>query len=439
MINIYPYTDTHELNLDWILKQIRLIANEVNEFEALNKITFAGVWDITNNYPAWTIVDNGGDGFISLKPVPAGIDISNTEYWQQVANYSTIYADFNARITALENITKKGFDNSGKWVFLGDSYDFYGGGWCDTVINVLRLGANAFKETVSGHGFYTGAWENDLRSFAAGRTDLDEFKHIVIVGGLNDALPGAMSGTTLQDDINSFFANAASLFPNALVSVAYVGNILNDSPYISGRTAANIIKAINIYNAVIPNNGGQILHNTEYIMHNYSLFDADHAHPNASGNYRIAMGVIDALIGGSCNVLYEYEGATSMIGADFQCSGYRCVVNNEIESIELYNVCNPNRGTTDTVTDAWYDLGVLPSGILTYCNRLTTITARRSQSANAVTYTIAAKIEDRHLYIASRQLNDYSGYTSMNLSSGTRLDLFDVCFTISTLTDSQAY
>ncbi|MBO5809656.1 MAG: SGNH/GDSL hydrolase family protein [Bacteroidales bacterium] len=445
MINIYPYTDTHELNLDWILKQIRLIANEVNEFEALNKITFAGVWDITSAYQAWTLVDDGaGNGYISLKPVPAGVDLSNTEYWQQVCNYAAIFTDFDNRINALEAQAAKGFDISGKWVFLGDSYDTTNGSWIDAVIYRLGLAqnVNAYNIAVSGHGFYGGSWENDFRAFVAGRTDLNEFKHVIIGGGLNDALPAAVTGSTLNDAIVSFCNAVKQFMPNAHISVAYLGNILNDSAYISGRTAGNIIKAIQIYNNSLPDNGASVMGNTEYIMHNYGLFDADHIHPNASGVYRIANGVMQGIMTGRCNVLYEYVGDAAdgpyAIGTDFQCLSYKCVVNNNIVNIVLNTVCEPMRTWTENFDDNWFDLGELPAGILPYYSDIFITNGSYSSNSNADYLYIACRIEDHHLFISNRRLSTYSSYMSVSIASTRRLDVGDINITFPTLLDSQA-
>lgn len=101
--NQYPYTDFHELNLDWIIMKIREVTKEMNDFKVINKITFFGNWDITKQYPAWSVVNNNGDGYISIKPVPSGVDIANTDYWILVANYSALYADLQNRVNALEN------------------------------------------------------------------------------------------------------------------------------------------------------------------------------------------------------------------------------------------------------------------------------------------------------------------------------------------------
>lgn len=101
-INKYPYTDQHELNLDWVISKIMQLTHDMDDFKVVNQISFNGTWDITKQYPAWAFVDNGGDGYLSIKPVPAGVELTNEIYWRLVANYSAIYADFQDRIITLE-------------------------------------------------------------------------------------------------------------------------------------------------------------------------------------------------------------------------------------------------------------------------------------------------------------------------------------------------
>jgi len=50
------------------------------------RITFGGDWDSTNNYETLTVVNNAfGVKYISLQDVPAGIDISDTTYWEPLS------------------------------------------------------------------------------------------------------------------------------------------------------------------------------------------------------------------------------------------------------------------------------------------------------------------------------------------------------------------
>ena len=86
--NIYPYSDIHELNLDWILKTVKGLEGEMSEFTAANKIKYGGAWDISKQYEAWTVVSASDGAYISKVPVPAGIAIDNDNYWIAMGLYT---------------------------------------------------------------------------------------------------------------------------------------------------------------------------------------------------------------------------------------------------------------------------------------------------------------------------------------------------------------
>lgn len=80
-LNQWPYSDMHELNLDWIIAEVKRLGLKMNSFEASNSIKYEGIWDITKEYTAWSIVQFGNESYISSKPVPAGILLSDTNFW----------------------------------------------------------------------------------------------------------------------------------------------------------------------------------------------------------------------------------------------------------------------------------------------------------------------------------------------------------------------
>ena len=86
-INKFPYSDAHELNLDWIISECKRLAEEMKSFEAINQVTYYGQWDITTQYGAWSVVNYKGYAYMSIKIVPSGIDIHDQNYWVYVSQF----------------------------------------------------------------------------------------------------------------------------------------------------------------------------------------------------------------------------------------------------------------------------------------------------------------------------------------------------------------
>lgn len=101
-MNIFPYSNFHELNLDWIIDKIKENSENLTEFVKLNTIKYANPlqWDITKQYEANTIVIDDATGFayLSTKPVPTGVALERTEYWVPVFNVYAIYEDIKTGV-----------------------------------------------------------------------------------------------------------------------------------------------------------------------------------------------------------------------------------------------------------------------------------------------------------------------------------------------------
>ena len=110
-LNQFPYSDTHELNLDWIIKTVKNLAAEMNDFTVVNKIAYADPinWDITTQYPAFNIVydDVSEQLMISKQPVPKGISINNTDYWTIVSPFKIDTVLDNDSVNPVANKTLK--------------------------------------------------------------------------------------------------------------------------------------------------------------------------------------------------------------------------------------------------------------------------------------------------------------------------------------------
>lgn len=88
----YPYTDPTRSNADWIIKTIRELEKNLTDFIKLNVIKYANPlqWSIARQYESNTVVVEpiSGKAFLSVNPVPSGIDILNTDYWTLIGSFN---------------------------------------------------------------------------------------------------------------------------------------------------------------------------------------------------------------------------------------------------------------------------------------------------------------------------------------------------------------
>lgn len=340
--NKYPYQDNHELNLDWCIAKIREMEIGWDEFKAVNTITIGGIWDINKAYAKYTIVDDGNYGYLSLKPVPAGVLITNTEYWQKVANYSGLMISLQGRVTALEttvgdnssglvkdmndaqsdittlqgNITTlQGNINSlntaitrmnlisGSIVCIGDSYlEGYnpGGsnvtGWGDTLRAMLGKPNSKMKSYYKGGtGFCaTNGGENFITlvgtAAADSAIDNDDVTLVLFGGGWND------KGNTvaqLNTGITSALNAVASNFPNARAMFAYMAWDENSGNF----TVYNKLYLPDRYTQAIAGTKMIFLENIYQALQFRNYLFSDGTHPNSNGQKAIASAILSSLLG----------------------------------------------------------------------------------------------------------------------------------------------
>lgn len=358
----FPYSNFHELNLDWIIEEMRKLRTDMTKFTALQKLNFAGTWDIGKAYPQWSIVqDSEGNGYISIKPVPYNVQLSNTEYWRPVANYDALYAAFNQRITTIESdVTDINSDISDinsdienlktanesirhatysmrnrHVVMIGDSYSMGshgidGRGWpyylqeitgCNADVTAQLSGGGFIAKALSGD--YQGKnYEETLTSVytamsAANRAAID---YIIVCGGINDIAQGTTS--EIGDAVTDFCIAAKTLFPYAKLVVL---PLYSDAGFGSGYWNDAGVWTI-IYNGILKYNGLHAVYdyaithgaistpNSIFWLQGRTAFGSgDGIHPNDLG-YRQQGRRIAAFIEGGVS---EYDsGAITSTNAD---------------------------------------------------------------------------------------------------------------------------
>ena len=97
-----PYTNFHDLNLDWIIEVLNEFNTKLTDFVSLATIKYADPiqWDITRQYEANTVVvDSNGNAYLSVRPVPSGVSLDRAEFWTKIGNFDELWADVKRAIT----------------------------------------------------------------------------------------------------------------------------------------------------------------------------------------------------------------------------------------------------------------------------------------------------------------------------------------------------
>ena len=122
--NEYPYTDFHEVNLSWVIKELRSFATTLDQFVSINSLKYADPiqWNITSQYEKNTIVIDplSGTAYISTKPVPVGVILTDTNYWTVVFDLERFVTrannNFTIRVEESTTLTATFPTNQGEWV-----------------------------------------------------------------------------------------------------------------------------------------------------------------------------------------------------------------------------------------------------------------------------------------------------------------------------------
>lgn len=290
--NNFPYTNFHELNLDWLLGEMKKLRGDFETYAETYQLHYADpiFWDITKSYEPMTIVvdQNTNWVYMSRKPVPPGVQITDTDYWMPVGDITSIQNQLNAldgRMDDAENdiddlqgdmndaqgdigdlqtdvgdlqtdvaalkVLARGNLKGRKCILIGDSYAYGTGG-------VVGQGWPYYFLNYSGMTMTAGAWHSGAGFVAKGNNDdhgldgetykqmtfeemfdactasltsaqKDAVEYVICLGGLNDYNEYDGGGELINNAsaVTSFIANARSTckYANVIVLPVYCATI----------------------------------------------------------------------------------------------------------------------------------------------------------------------------------------------------------------------
>lgn len=327
MINTYPHSSMHDMNLDYLLKVAKHAEEDHKEWSDIKGTAQKQIDD--------AIKDSLDSGEIGKVVNDATTKVIN----EQIEPLKGQVGTNTAEITKLQK--REGlFDHSGKTIIIGDSYTV---GYTPDG-NITPWTTNFIKYTglenviISANGGASFSTSNNSFLMLLNQIEADpSVKQILVVGGYNEF--GSYS--EIENAINAFYGVAQTRFPNAKIFVAMVAW----SVYSTQWNRFKIAKSV--YNTQRKN--WNYLNGSEYILHADGFMGSDGFHPNTTGQERIATYLAEAVKTGSCHPSF-YDVTANFEAGDFTAalgSSWTLITNySENTSNIIWGdyVCFPNSG-----------------------------------------------------------------------------------------------
>lgn len=249
----------HEPNVDWLICQLEQALETWNQVEGEINNLEPIVSNIMNQY----VSDGTMLNIINQSVLNRKFLIVGDSYALGYSQSGTLYTPFPTYISANSNISVECVATSGA-------------GFAN-----IGTGAGEGKNFLATLQSYTG--------------EKNEITDIIVAGGYNDR---THNSPEITNAVKKFYAYATENFPNAKISVAFIGWSLFPTEYESLRATAQVYSQCGLY-------GMGVIGGTENVLHQVSFFDSDGIHPNTLGQIAIAVYIASFLRGGNADVFKD--------------------------------------------------------------------------------------------------------------------------------------
>lgn len=340
----FPYTNLHDLNLDYILKNLKALETSLSEYADVNSIKYADPfeWDITTAYGVNTLVSDGTVIYLAKKPVPAGIALSDSEYWKPVfdaSGYNLLQDQINANRLVLGTHTEQiAAVNTRVDETNADVQDV--ADHLTDLIPAITRPAQMFSETyavcfgdsntmpnppdgygntfericafipfkdhksygISGAGFQSGLSSGpQISAQIAGANDFaaNSVGFVFVMGGINDWNYSDFNATTFGQAVASTLTQIRSKFPNALIVCAFDGGHMWPNENMMLYQTAMERNCVQRKMCAYVSLADLCLHNSLWASNSAAYTAAERSHYSPAGANAIAARVVSGLFGNS--------------------------------------------------------------------------------------------------------------------------------------------
>lgn len=351
----FPYTNFHDLNLDWILKEMK---NFLDHYSEINQNIDNGLGSLTDktNEGLDSLTDKTNEGNESIT--------QNTE-----SQLDTLNDWYHLHYTLLENLIDSVQRRSHNVILISDSYGTRQNSQGKTWFEVFRDMTNCTlmaSVAYPGGGFYQGnlltAFQNIESTIKYPETVTD----IIIACGANDITYDYQG---IRSGISDFATYCKTQYPNAKIYLAHIG-IIFDSEKMTDRYN----KSLRAYRDCIFY-GMLYIGNSEYILKDSDLItNTDNTHPSLEGVSEIGRQLANMFLTGNGTVCYtklptmnSQTSAISGLSSFFtQTMTNNVVVMHPLDDDHRYlviNWANPI-ANTDTQLQGGYIANIAPTIII---------------------------------------------------------------------------
>ena len=269
MFNKYPYSDVHELNLDWVIdicrkaeSQLSAIGNSVSEV-----------------LEGWK--EDGTLQQMVNDNLAVNLSEINNKITALTNNITSLSNSLDSKVKKIKNV-----------VCIGDSYlegytpDGTIAGWGDRLaslsgwtVHKYYKGGAGFTNTVDNINFTTL-----LNSAKNGVPDANAIDLVIVAGGYNEG-----SGI-VRNNVKNWVDTARNYFPNAIIAVGYIAVHGTRSVYSVNASVAAYTQEISGCMSLGDLSGALITDLTINVS-------SDGIHPNSTGQSMIASAIYNAIRG----------------------------------------------------------------------------------------------------------------------------------------------